>query len=218
MAEFGINTFDNAPTTPAPSRQTEKAKSRNPKTPKTKRKEKDEQEGCDRKAKTRRDSEPTQVSEEPKSENNKENKEPSKYGSLFDSLSCGQCGSGFANLMEYIGHKKICVPPSNKDCKEKEATNMPREDKEPPTQASEPKVQSSNTETENNATSKICDSTQLKQKETKSDEIKSQSPLKMADVGKSKNSSSGLCCEKCDEKFTSMVKYEKHRSQCYHTK
>merc|ERR1712147_22129 len=43
-------------------------------------------------------------------EQNKENAKPNKFGSLFGSLSCGQCGAGFANLMEYLGHKKVCIP------------------------------------------------------------------------------------------------------------
>merc|ERR1712079_66589 len=40
----------------------------------------------------------------------KENTKPSRFGSLFESLTCGQCGAGFANLVEYIAHKKVCIP------------------------------------------------------------------------------------------------------------
>ena len=222
LAEFGINTFDNAPSTPAPSRQqADKAKSRHPKTPKTKRKEKDEQEGSNRKAKSRRDSEPTQDSDEPKRDQkndiDKENKEPSKFGSLFDSLSCDQCGTGFATLMEYIGHKKICVPLADKPFAEKEDIQ-----RKTSTEAPAPKVQPSSTQAENNATHQKCDNTQIKQKETndgeKDEENLQPFSFNMTNFRKCKTTSSGLCCEKCDEKFTSMVKYEKHRSQCDKTK
>ena len=58
MAEFGINSFDNAPSTPAPARPAPTSKARTPRTPKTKRKD-SEREGSERRAKTRRDSEPT---------------------------------------------------------------------------------------------------------------------------------------------------------------
>ena len=113
MAEFGINSFDNAPSTPAPARPTPTSKVRTPRTPKTKRKDSD-REGSERRAKTRRDSEPTPepdvTAENDDSKDDKENTKPNKFGSLFDSLSCGHCGSGFNNLMEYISHKKVCIP------------------------------------------------------------------------------------------------------------
>lgn len=128
LAEFGINNFDNAPATPAPQRPQGKPKTRTPKTPKSKRKDNEGREAFERQAKTRRDSEPTpepenlRKGEAEKSDNlndsnnvnadtdDKENAKPNKFGSLFDSLSCGQCGAGFSNLMEYIGHKKVCIP------------------------------------------------------------------------------------------------------------
>merc|ERR1739836_114061 len=72
----------------------------------------------ERRAKTRRDSEPTPDPDKPVGETeeagpgseDKENTKPSKFGSLFESLTCGQCGAGFANLVEYIAHKKVCIP------------------------------------------------------------------------------------------------------------
>ena len=70
----------------------------------SKRKEANESDQPERKAKSRRDSEQdnTDVKTDTGCDNteNKENTKPGKFGSLFDSLSCGQCGAG--NHIEYF--------------------------------------------------------------------------------------------------------------------
>merc|ERR1712066_698808 len=56
-------------------------------------------------------------------QDDKENTKPNKFGSLFGSLSCAHCGTGFSTLMEYIGHKKVCVPDQNCDTAKDEQLN-----------------------------------------------------------------------------------------------
>jgi len=227
LAEFGINNLDNAPTTPAPARV--------PKTPKSKRKDKERRDNSERRAKTRRDSEPNHEAEKGTKQenmketlgNDKENQNPTsaKFGSLFDSLSCGQCGAGFANLMEYIGHKKVCVPDEDFSRTQEAVHPQPSSDNK---EESRNDPRETDKATNNATTTQSCDNTEqqsdevtesVKKKENaeKKTEAKlNPSFISVTDV--KKNSSTGLCCDKCDEKFTSMVKYEKHRAECSHSK
>jgi len=233
LAEFGINNFDNAPATPAPQRHQGKPKTRTPKTPKSKRKDNEGREAFERQAKTRRDSEPTpepenlRKGEAEKSDNlndsnnvnadtdDKENAKPNKFGSLFDSLSCGQCGAGFSNLMEYIGHKKVCIPD------EDFGFSKPEKDAKIP-QDNDIKPKSNE---------EGCDNkTEAKKNSKENENISSNSPTKTSDSEKKKNieiksasktnnkkGDDGLICDRCNKSFTSMVQYENHRAVCKHT-
>ena len=253
LAEFGINSFDNAPSTPAPARTTPSSKVRTPRTPKTKRKD-SEREGSERRAKTRRDSEPAPepdiTAENDDSKDDKENTKPNKFGSLFDSLSCGHCGSGFNNLMEYISHKKVCIPDedfgfagkkSSEETLDKKAdkssfeSNTSISSNTSRTTTSTISSASTDSTQSTDSTMKSCSissndtadkKTEVNKKEelieTKDDTIKASdtkdlSVQKTGEEIKRKNSSS-LYCDKCDQKFINMVKYEKHRAFCTHSR
>ena len=61
----------------------------------------------------------------------KENVKPAgKFGSLFESLRCGKYGAGFANLMEYFGLKKVCIPDEDFGCEEPKQPETQREYKQ----------------------------------------------------------------------------------------
>jgi len=117
LAEFGIYTFGGrgGPTTPAPERKEPKP----PKTPKSKRKGRDDPDQS--KPKARRDSEP--AAEPPKFTEDKENAQPPKQEESW-AYNCGQCGTGFANLMDHIEHKKKCVPDTEFENKNKESEKV----------------------------------------------------------------------------------------------
>jgi len=201
LAEFGINNLD-CPRTPQPG----PAK---PRTPNTKRKEKAERERSERRSKTRKDSEPSPGGEENKQEE-KENTKPSKFGSLFGSLSCGHCGAGFSNLMEYIGHKKLCLP-----------------DEQFGFSTDKPPTPTASTE---KASDPGRDSTKISQPETQfsSDSQPAEKPANIQEKTapslsrirkESENQSNeGFICDTCQAQFSSMVQYEKHRSICLQTK
>ena len=236
MAEFGINNFDAAPSTPAPSRQapaperTKDRVQRPPRTPKSKRKEKSEREVSERRAKTRRDSEPTQQPEQEKEkreEHDKENANPSKFGSLFGSLSCGQCGAGFANLMEYLGHKKVCIP--DEDFGFDKSTNPePSEHKEPDSKPVEDSDKEKKTQNRH-INRKESDENKIPNDSKREKDCKSQSKsdttsedpsdkTKFVNPGSANknpcpSNPSGLVCDLCGSLFTSMVKYDTHRTR-----
>ena len=255
LAEFGINFFDATPATPAPGRPSqggERAKERPARqTPKSKRKENSCREASERRAKTRRDSEPSKdhektkdASEEEIDEQNKENSKPSKYGSLFDSLSCGHCGAGFANLIEYLCHRKVCIPDEEF---EQQSTKPGTSEQEHYASAkadskTEDKV-SKNIEAEGGLSWKKEEATNSNPKNSKceiigdNDSFNSQSKTNAASpenlsstlyssqVTSSGNAGSAnktessihtscLVCDKCDAVFSSMVKYDTHRTKC----
>ena len=240
LAEFGINNFD-SPSTPAPSRhgqgqeRTKDSAKRPPRTPKSKRKEKSEREASERRAKTRRDSEPTHQPEEETEkveEQNKENAKPNKFGSLFGSLSCGQCGAGFANLMEYLGHKKVCIPDEDFGFEEKTKPE-PGEHKEQDSRTEEDNFSTEKRKDDNlpedvNSTTSTASTTCSGSKREKESQpqinAKSEKNLfnkSMFDnlgLGPSNKTSSssnnsGLVCDLCGSLFTSMVKYDAHRTK-----
>ena len=230
LAEFGINNFDAAPQTPAPSRPgQERSKDRcqrPPRTPKSKRKEKSEREASERKAKTRRDSEPAQQPEEqPENDQDKENAKPSQFGSLFSSLSCGQCGAGFANLMEYLGHKKVCIP--DEDFGHEESAKTESSGDKEQESSKEEDIDMSSKREENIKSGLDSDSTKIGS-ETEKDckgHLKSDSNSENSDITipcvdpgstdktKGSKTSNGLTCNKCKTLFTSMVKYDAHRTK-----
>jgi len=117
LAEFGIYTFGGrgGPTTPAPERKEPKP----PKTPKSKRKGRDDPDQS--KPKARRDSEP--AAEPPKFTEDKENAQPPKQEESW-AYNCGKCGTGFANLMDHIEHKKKCVPDTEFEKKNQESEKV----------------------------------------------------------------------------------------------
>ena len=239
LAEFGINNFDAAPSTPAPSRDFRpqaQAPERNKdrverpqRTPKSKRKEKSEREASERRAKTRRDSESMQQPEEEKEireEPNKENANPSKFGSLFGSLSCGQCGAGFVNLIEYLGHKKVCIPDEDFGFQESPKPEPSSEHKEPDARSGEDSNVSSSQKTEDNKESDVKNITNdsIKEKDCKTQsksDTTSENPFnktKFVNLLSTKKNSfqgnpSGLMCDLCGSLFTSMVKYDTHRTR-----
>ena len=229
LAEFGINNFDAAPSTPAPERTKDRVqRPHTPRTPKSKRKEKSEREASERRAKTRRDSEPMQQPEEEKEtreELNKENAHPSKFSSLFGSLSCGRCGAGFVNLIEYLGHKKVCIPDEDFGFQESPKPES-SEHKEPDARYGEESDVSLPRKTEDNNESDVKndtnDSVEEKDCKTQSkNDTSSQNPSNKTKffnlVSTNKNlcqgNSSGLVCDLCGGLFTSMVKYDTHRTR-----
>ena len=158
----------------------------------------------------------------------KENAKPTgKFGSLFESLSCGQCGAGFANLMEYLGHKKVCIPDENFECEE------PKQ--EPETQSEH--KQQENSRIKDNISSSQKEEDKSDQNNVKSDlerEKDSKSPPKtdserpsvvltsdktskpwvnMGSTNKAPGTNNGLMCDQCGAVFASMVKYDDHRTQ-----
>ena len=251
LAEFGINSLDNAPSTPAPTRPAPTtSKTRAPRTPKTKRKDA-EREGSERRAKTRRDSEPTPepdiaANKNDDSKDDKENTKPNKFGSLFDSLCCGHCGSGFNNLMEYISHKKVCIPDEDFGFAEKKSSKATADKTSTESNSSTSTTSTSKSTSSSSDTtdSRLKSSNTIHSKTTnteKTDVDKKDQPeneakinpeigtkdenVKASDssfhkIGKDnrRKNSSSIHCDNCDQKFVNMVKYEKHRAFCTHSR
>ena len=194
LAEFGINNLDCTPQS-APAKQ---------RTPNTKRKEKAERERSERRTKTRRDSEPSPGAEESKQEE-KENTKPSKFGSLFESLSCEHCGAGASNLMEYIRHKKVCRP----DDLQQPPTPTPSTDKA--SDLSRDSTKTSQPETQFSSDSQPAE---------KPANIQEKTSPSLSRISKECENQSleGFICDSCQAQFSSMVQYEKHRSICLQTK
>jgi len=217
LAEFGICNFMSAtPPTPAPEKKEPKPK---PKTPKAKRRE--AREASERRAKTRRDSEPTPEPGEKTtgSENNKENTEPKPSEDDLNGkdmeededvqqnpvieekpFNCGHCGEGFNNLMDYALHKKICVPDEDFGF----ASGM--QDVINNQYKTEKKVGFA----ENLEKSKSAP--ESKKEEHSNPSQKAQASSKAQE--KKLPNSPTFQCEKCDEKFTNMVWYAKHKNAC----
>ena len=142
----------------------------------------------------------------------KENAKPAgKFGSLFESLSCGQCGAGFANLMEYLGHKKVCIPDEDFGYEEP---------KQPETQ-SEHKQQDSGIEEvissdQNNIKSDLEQEKESKSPPKNDGEKPSDQTKPWVNTGstyKPPRTNNGLMCAQCGTVFTSMVKYDGHRTK-----
>ena len=209
LAEFGINNLD-CPRTPAPPRQPQPAPAKQ-RTDKTKRKEKTERESSERRTKTRRDSEPSPGAEETKQEE-KENTKPSKFGSLFQTLNCGHCGAGFNTLMEYIGHKKVCIPDEQFD--------LPKDQPPPPSE----KRKTSESSDQSRETTKISQPETQSSSHSKPSEkpvnIEEKTTSSFSQIKKEcKNQTfEGFICDSCQTQFNSMVQYDKHRSICLHSK
>ena len=161
----------------------------------------------------------------------KENTKPSKFGSLFESLTCGQCGAGFANLVEYIAHKKVCIPD------EDFSVGGKQESKTAPTEKTETKCDkpdgaeektkganiSRDKDTEIAAkTGKSIDpdseNHSIKQKMTSGPTLDDTPQLVVpqppAAAGPPSSPAGGVSCAGCGETFPSMVKYETHRGTC----
>lgn len=187
LAEFGITNLDGGPV--------------RPRTPKAKRKEKTEREASERRSKTRRDSEPSPAPEaeerpeEAKREresDNKENTKPNKFGSLFETLSCPKCGTGFSTLMEYIGHKKVCEHREHFDLNTEQKVNAKAGS---PTKMPDPDSL--------NTSRQVPPEDNTGQTESVQEKVKS---------------TSSILCQSCSSQFSTMVQYEKHRSICLHSK
>ena len=156
---------------------------------------------------------------------NKENANPSKFSSLFGSLSCGRCGAGFVNLIEYLGHKKVCIPDEDFGFQESPKPE-PSEHKEPDARSGEDSDVSLTQKAEDNNESDVKNNTNdlVKEKDcntqSKSDTT-SQNPSNKTKfvnlVPTNKNlrqgNHSGLVCDLCGSLFTSMVKYDTHRTR-----
>ena len=212
LAEFGINNLDCTPQS-APAKQ---------RTPNTKRKEKAERERSERRTKTRKDSEPSPGVEDSKQEE-KENTKPTKFGSLFESLSCEHCGAGASSLMEYIRHKKLCRP----DDLQQPPTPTTSTDKFRHDDLQQPPTPTPSTD---KASDLGRDSTKISQPETQfsSDSQPAEKPANIQEktspslsrISKECENQSveGFICDSCQTQFSSMVQYEKHRSICLQTK
>ena len=165
----------------------------------------------------------------------KENTKPSKFGSLFESLTCGQCGAGFANLVEYIAHKKVCIPD------EDFSVGGKQEPKTTPTEKTETKCDKPDGAEEEAKETNIARDTDSEtaaktrksidpDSENHSINQKMTSELRLGDVpsvcpllvvpqppaaaGPPSSPAGGVSCASCGDTFPSMVKYETHRGTC----
>jgi len=217
LAEFGICNFASA--TPRTPEKKEPPPSK-PKTPKAKRRE--AREASERRAKTRRDSEPTPEpgDNNKETENNKENSEPKKADPFNDQngktmdfeepkfqpplidekpFNCGHCGEGFNNMMDYALHKKQCLPDEDFGFISgmQDAINSNKKN--------EKKVEF-DLKTDSNKTAQSKEKAQPDIKKTPQSSDGSQDSKTQT--------SPRFQCEKCDQKFTNMVWYAKHKNTC----
>merc|ERR1719189_1920957 len=114
--------------------------------------------------------------------------------------------------MEYIGHKKVCVPD--------EQFGFSTE-QQPPASSTEKQT------TKPEVSDLGCDSTKISKPETQFSS-ESKPPEKPANIPEKTAPSvsqirkgcetEGFICDSCQSQFSSMVQYEKHRSICQHSK
>ena len=134
-------------------------------------------------------------------------------------MSCGHCGAGFSTLMEYIGHKKLCVPDEQFGFSTDQTPPTPQQ---PSTEKKKKSPEVSDLGRDSTKISppetQISSDSQPAEKPANIQEKTTSSLSHMRNESENQQSFEGFICDSCQTQFSSMVQYEKHRSICLHSK